>query len=76
MESWVLIVAMLSPGGNFIDKQVVDYEFKTQKECQQVARNIPALDSDPSALGVRHRGLCVTKDHWTGKRYMKDMPLD
>ena len=76
MNTWLLLIAMYTPGGDFIDKQVVDYEFKSKADCVAVQRSMPNLDLDAGAMGVKHRGLCITKDHWTGKRPMKDVALD
>jgi len=68
--NWVLIVMLSTPGGDFIDKKV---EFvRTQTECQakaqQTARHTP--------MGVQQHPLCVTMDHWTGKKPMKGVALD
>lgn len=71
MSEWVLIIAMFSPGGEFMDKRTVD--FKTQADCQAVAGQLGRLDN---AQRVKHRGLCVTRDHWTGKKQMKGVAYD
>ena len=46
-------------------------EFATKTQCESVRKSLPALDGL-----ARHKGLCVTKDHWTGKKPMKGVPLD
>ena len=69
--NWVLIVAMLTPAGDFMDKRTV--EFKTQQECEAVRAQLHVLDTP---YRVQHKGICVTMDHWTGKKKMKDVPLD
>ena len=69
--NWILIIFMTSPGGDFLGKETV--QFPTQKACESVRVQLPVLDSP---LGIKHKGLCVTMDHWTGKKKMKDVPLD
>lgn len=69
--NWVLIVFMFSPAGDYMDKSVTEFESKKQCEValkQHVQKNYP--------LGVKHDGICVTKDHWTGKKYMTGIALD
>ena len=63
--SWILIIAMYSPGGDFIGKDTIN--FKSKKECEAVRIQLPTLDHP---LGVKHKGLCVTRDHWEGKKQM------
>ena len=53
-----------------MDKYTVEFASKTQ--CESVRASLPALDGGLS----RHKGLCVTKDHWLGKKPMKGVPLD
>ena len=72
MNTWILIIAMYSPGGDYMDKSIV--EFKSRTDCEAVRVQLPNLDRHP--LSVRHRGLCVTKDHWTGKKPMPGVALD
>ena len=68
--NWVLIVMLSTPGGDFIDKKV---EFvRTQAECQTLAQQTVRV----TPMGVRQDPLCVTMDHWTGKRPMKGVALD
>ena len=71
MNAWVLIIAMMSPGGNFIDKRTV--EFKTRRDCEAVRAQLHLLDSP---YQVQHKGLCVTMDHWTGKKKMPGVAYD
>jgi hypothetical protein len=71
MQQWILIIAMYTPGGDYIDKTVVN--FTSQRECESVKAQLPNLDHP---LRVRHKGLCITRDHWTGKRYMPGVALD
>ena len=71
MNSWILIVAMFSPGGDFINKTPV--KFQSQKECEAVKVQLSVLDSP---MGVKHKGVCVTQDHWTGKKKMPGVAYD
>ena len=69
--SWILIVAMYSPGGDFMNKDTL--QFNSQKECEAVRVQLPKLDQP---LRVQHKGLCVTRDHWEGKKKMPNVNLD
>ena len=69
--SWILIIFMQSPGGDFIDKQTIG--FKSRKDCEAVRVQLVQLDSP---MHVKHTGLCVTRDHWDGKKQMPDVAYD
>jgi hypothetical protein len=69
--SWILIVAMYSPGGDFISKDIV--KFENRKSCEAVRVQLPNLDHP---MKVRHKGLCVTRDHWEGKKKMPGVDYD
>jgi hypothetical protein len=69
--NWVLIIFLFSHGGDYMDKYTMD--FATEKQCESVRASLPALDEGSFA---RHKGLCVTADHWSGKKPMKNVPLD
>ncbi len=69
--SWILIIAMHSPGGDFMGKNTVG--FNSQKECEAVKVQLPKLDHP---MKVLHKGLCVTRDHWEGKKKMPNVNLD
>lgn len=47
-------------------------EFVSKPQCEAVRASLSVLDN---AL-ARHKGLCVTQDHWLGKKLMKDVSLD
>jgi hypothetical protein len=68
--NWVLIVFMFSPGGDYINRTVT--EFESKKQCEVALKR--AVEKHP--LGVKQNGICVTKDHWTGKKYMDNVALD
>ena len=69
--SWILIVAMYSPAGDFMNKDIV--KFETQKACEAVRVQLPRLDHP---MHVQHKGVCVTRDHWEGKKKMPGVAYD
>jgi hypothetical protein len=69
--SWILIVAMYSPAGDFIGKDTIRFESK--RACEAVKVQLPNLDHP---MKVRHKGLCVTRDHWEGKKKMSGVDYD
>jgi hypothetical protein len=69
--SWVLIIAMFSPGGDFISKQTIN--FVSKKDCEAVRIQLSNLDQP---MHVKHKGLCVTRDHWEGKKQMPSVAHD
>ena len=70
--NWILLISLLSPGGDYIDK--VPVEMPTRAACQKAAKDLPQRGESP--MGVQYKGICVTMDHWKGKKKMKDVPLD
>jgi hypothetical protein len=71
MNSWILIIAMFSPSGDFMDKRTV--AFNSRKDCEAVRVQLAYLDSP---MSVKHKGLCVTRDHWEGKKQMPGVAYD
>jgi hypothetical protein len=71
MNSWILIIAMFSPSGDFMDKRTV--AFNSKKDCEAVRAQLAYLDSP---MSVKHKGLCVTRDHWEGKKQMPGVAYD
>ena len=69
--SWILIIAMYSPAGDFIDKQTIT--FNSKKDCEAVKIQLSKLDNP---MRVTHKGLCVTRDHWEGKKQMPGVAYD
>jgi hypothetical protein len=69
--AWILIIAMYSPAGDFIGKETIGFE--SRKSCEAVKAQLHNLDSP---MQVRHKGLCVTKAHWEGKRQMPGVAYD
>jgi hypothetical protein len=72
VTNWVLIIALYSPAGDFIGKR--HEVLPDQKTCAQHQQEIN--QREPSPIGVRERAICVTRDHWTGRRPMKDINMD
>jgi hypothetical protein len=72
MNEWVLLIALFSPGGNYIDK--IPVAMPTKTACEQAIKTLPKKGEHP--MGVRYQGICVTMDHWTGTAPMKNVPLD
>lgn len=71
MNSWILIIALFSPGGDFMDKRTV--AFNSRQECEAVRKQLHNLDHP---MQVKHKGLCVTRDHWEGKKQMSGVAYD
>ena len=71
MNEWILIIALFSPAGDFMNKNIV--EFKTRQDCEAVRVQLPRLDSP---FGVKHQGVCVTRQHWLGKQKMPGVAYD
>lgn len=69
---WILIVFMMSPGGDLMEKIPVDMPSKGA--CEKAMYNLPRRGESP--MGVKFVGKCVTAKHWKGERTMKDVPLD
>ncbi len=71
MTEYVLILALLTPGGGFMDKRAMIVQSKA--EC---------LDSKAHWEKVRpvmpgyYHGVCVTRAHWEGKVQDPGVALD
>jgi len=48
-------------------------KFESQKACEAVKVQLPNLDH---LMRVKHKGLCVTRDHWEGKKQMPGVAYD
>jgi|LakMenE01Jun11ns_1017448.scaffolds.fasta_scaffold8165105_1 hypothetical protein len=68
---WVLLIFMWSASGDFVSKIPVIQQ--TESQCRLAAITLPTV---LDATDTRLEGICVTHDHWTGKKYMPDMPLE
>jgi hypothetical protein len=72
MNQWVLIIQLLSPGGDYMDK--IPVEMPTKTACVQAVKDLPKQGESP--MGIQYKGLCVTMDHWTGKKKDKGVAFD
>jgi hypothetical protein len=62
---------MWSASGEFVGKLPIIQ--LTESQCAVAATSLPAtLESSTTRL----EGICVTHDHWTGKKYMPGVPLE
>ena len=71
MIEWILIVYMLSPQGEFMSKY--SHGPLTKIECQQ---QVQELKNIRGTAGQKFKGLCVTRDHWEGKKQMTRVAYD
>ena len=71
MTEYVLILAFLSPAGDFMSKQGIVQ--KDRATCQQ---SLNVIQNQVTPLGGRIRALCVTKAHWEGKAQDKGVAFD
>ena len=72
MTEWVLLVAFISPGGDFMGKKAIIHP--TKSSCQAEAKQWATV-TEP-AMPVRFQTLCVTKAHWEGKAQDKGVAFD
>lgn len=63
MKEWVLIIQLLSPAGDYMDK--IPVTLPSQAACFQAARQLPKRGEN--SWGLQFKGVCVTMAHWTGK---------
>jgi hypothetical protein len=68
---WVLLIFMWSASGEFVSK--IPIIQMTESQCRLAAISVPVM---LEATDTRLEGICVTHEHWTGKKYMPDVPLD
>jgi hypothetical protein len=68
---WVLLIFMWSASGDFVSKIPVIQT--TESQCYVAAVSLPpVLEGTDTKL----EGVCVTHDHWTGKKHMPGVPMD
>ena len=61
---------MTTAAGDFVSKIPVTQS--SQATCEQAAASLPTeLEGTTTQL----KGICVTREHWTGERYMPNVPL-
>ena len=75
MNEWILILHLLSPGGDYMGK--IGLPFADRKSCEFVLKQIKKPVDTEYPMAPKARGfMCVTKDHWTGVKPMPGVPLD
>lgn len=74
MSEWIMLVVLLSPGGDYMDK--IPVAMPTEKVCRQSLKTLPKQGDEGNPWNIRYAGICVTRDHWEGRRPMKNIPLD
>jgi hypothetical protein len=62
---------MWSTSGDFITKIPVIQT--TEAQCRVAAVSLPPV---MEGTNTKLEGICVTHDHWTGKKHMPGVPMD
>jgi hypothetical protein len=70
--AWILIVLTVSPGGDIAAKR--EFGFATKAKCVEARATLPKEATDP--WGFRYQGVCVSRDHFTGKKQDPGVNLD
>jgi hypothetical protein len=68
---WVLLIFMWSASGDFVSKIPVIQT--TESQCYVAVVSLPTV---MEGTDTKLEGICVTHDHWTGKKYMPGVPMD
>lgn len=68
--NWILIVAMFSPAGDYMDKYTLGP--MSEKQCIQEKSRL----SERVIMGVSRKGICVTEAHWNGTKPMPNVAHD
>jgi len=71
IAEWILIVRLLTPGGDFIEQNV--YEVKGEKACHKMERQAKTAQNP---MKLKYETACVTKDQYTGVKVKPNQPLD
>lgn len=69
---WVLVVALFSPGGDFMGKQNI--VLPTKELCQRAKKDVEKPME--GMIPMQAKGVCVTMAHWTGKAQDKGVAFD
>jgi hypothetical protein len=68
---WILLIFMYTSTGDFVSKIPVTQP--SQAVCEAAAVSLPKmLEGSDTQLDT----VCVTREHWTGERYMPGVELD
>ncbi len=71
MNSWVLIIAIFNPSG------VWQHQYTERHDTAQLCTaRLKAVETVTANNKYLLRGICVTQDHWTGKKPMPGVNLD
>jgi hypothetical protein len=68
---WILLIFMYTGTGEFVSKIPVTQP--SQAACLTAARTLPQV---LEGSDTRLEPVCVTREHWTGERYMPGIPLE
>jgi hypothetical protein len=71
IAEWILIVRLLTPGGDFIEQNV--YEVKGEKACHKMERQ---AKTQVNPMKLKYETACVTKEHYTGLKPMPNQAMD
>ena len=71
MNSWVLIIAIFNPAGVWQHQYTERHD--TAPLCTARLKAVETVTANNKYL---LRGICVTNDHWTGKKLMPGVNLD
>jgi hypothetical protein len=71
MNSWVLIIAIFNPAGQWQHQYTESHN--SQQACTARSKALETVTADNKYF---LRGICVTNDHWTGKKLMPGVNLD
>lgn len=70
--SWILLITLWTPGGDYIGK--IPVEVPSKAACRVALKDL-SKQGDEGMIPMKVKGLCVTMDHWTGKKPMPGVPL-
>jgi hypothetical protein len=71
MTEYILILAFLSPGGDFMGKHGI-----VQKDRATCHQSLVVVQNQVTPMGGKVRALCVTRAHWEGKAQDKGVAFD
>ena len=72
---WILILQLLSPGGDYMGKIGIPYP--NEKSCTAALKQLKKPVDTEYPLAPKAKGwLCVTRGHWNGTAPMPNVPLD
>ncbi len=67
---WILLIFMSTAAGDFVSK--IPVAQTTESQCRVAAASLPkTMEGTDTQL----EAICVTREHWTGERYMPGVPL-